>query len=69
MSGCEIGIAVVDYLVLVSAVVDLIAQRRITRRLDRIDRLLAPAAKESLSNGNNVADSEGKKGKRLEERT
>jgi HAMP domain-containing protein len=60
VSSCEIGILVVAYLVLISAVVDFVVQRRITKRLDRIEELLASAAEKSLDNSDKVADSKSK---------
>ena len=60
MNGCTAGILVVAYLVLVSMVVDFIVSRRIAKRLDRIEELLVSTTKESLDNGNKVANSKGK---------
>ena len=60
MSGCEAGILVVGYLIIVLAIADFVVQRRITNRLDRIEELLTSTAEKSLNNSDKVADSKGK---------
>lgn len=66
MSGCEAGILVIAYAVVVFEVVDwLFFQRVVAERLDRIERLLTLVAEKHSDNNDSVYASDEKKEKRL----
>lgn len=69
MSEYLLGLIVVVYVVIVLAIADLFVSRRIIKRLERIEELLASTAKEGLGNGNNIADGKDEKESKFERRT
>jgi HAMP domain-containing protein len=60
MSGCEAGILVVPYVV-VLATAEFFISRRIVRKLVRIERLLASIAEKNIGDTNNVGGSKDEK--------
>ena len=60
MSGCEVGIVVVAYVVLVFGVIEWVDFGRIRMRLDGIEKLLTSAAEKHSDNDDSVYDGKEK---------
>lgn len=66
MSGCEVGIVVVAYVVVVFGIIEWVDFRRIRKRLEGIEGLLTSTTEKHLDNDDNAYDGKEKKEKSLE---
>jgi len=66
VSGCEVGVVVVGYVVAVFGIIEWVNFRRVRKRLDGIEELLTSATEKHLDNDDSVYDGKEKKEKHFQ---